>query len=190
MSQTIGGELNLADITEAKSADWYTPDRILDPVRSFFGGTIPLDPCTLPSNPTKAKRFFTSDDDGLSKEWSRKGTFINPPYGKRWNFHAWLEKIRVQAEKGRTIVALLPMGSRFSTGYWQRDVLTEHVSAVCWINFRVNFLDENGELRLDKDGKRIGNPHDSALWLLNGNAHKFAIHVGELGKVFKMENLA
>ena len=109
MSATLTGELNLQDITEAQTGEWFTPPKILDPVREYFGGAIPLDPCTTPNNPTKARRFWTPKENGLTKSFSKKGTFINPPYGKKHGMHAWLTKIHTEAAQGRTIVALLPM---------------------------------------------------------------------------------
>lgn len=203
MSMTLTGELNLQDITEAQTGEWFTPDKILDPVREYFDGAIPLDPCTTPNNPTKARRFWTPKEDGLTKPFSKKGTFINAPYGKKHGMHAWLTKIHNEAAKGRTIIALLPMGSRFSTAYWQEDVLNEFVTAVCWVNHRITFLDENGELRwkIDKEtgefelndkGQKIkaGNPYDSAVWLFNGSPYRFAVRFGHLGKVYKLEALA
>ena len=193
---------HMQDVAPAKTGEWYTPEEILDPVRAYFGGYIPLDPATIATNPTKARRFFTVEDNGLAKAWSRKGTFVNPPYGDEWGMHAWTEKIHAEAAKGRTIIALLPMGSRFSTGYFQRDVLNEFVTAVCWVDHRVKFLDENGEPRyktdddgefvLDDKGRKIksGNPYDSAIWLYGGSPYRFAVRFGHLGKTYKLEALA
>ncbi len=194
---------HMQDVAEAQTGEWFTPEIILEPVRAYFGGSIPLDPATITSNPTKAKRFFTPTENGLVKPWSKKGTFVNPPYGQKHGMYDWLAKLHEEAAKGRTIIALLPMGSRFSTDYWQRDVLTEYVTAVCWPNKRVQFVDENGETRYktdpetgewvlnDKGGKiKSSNPYDSVVWLYGGNPYRFAVRFGHLGKVYKLEPLA
>lgn len=181
MSKTSTGEVNMQDIAPAQSTDYITPESILVPVRAYFGGKIPLDPATIASNPTKAKRFFTPAEDGLSKGWSRKGNFLNPPYGKE--IREWVAKVHEQAEKGRIIIALLPCGARFSTKYWQDTVLTEWLTASCFVRGRIAFLREDGS-------KATGNPYDSMIYGFNVRPHKFAVHFGHLGKVFKMENLA
>ena len=52
-------------------------------MRRVFGGTIDLDPasCELANSVVKAKRYFTIEDDGLSKAWTGR-IFLNPPYNK------------------------------------------------------------------------------------------------------------
>jgi hypothetical protein len=186
---------HMQDVTESQTDECYTPDEVLIPTRRYFGGRIPLDPCTHPSNPTRARRFYTPADNGLTKEFSRKGTFINPPYGRKFGMYEWLEKIRKQAEKGRTIIALLPMGTRYSTDYWQRDVLIPEASAVCWPKKRLQFTDHEGNprMRWDEEKKKMvksSNMHDSSLYLFNGNPYRFAVYFGDLGKVYRLEALA
>ena len=58
---------NLAD-KKAERKDWLTPPKILEPVRRYFGGQIPLDPATGADNPTDAQFFFTKADDGLVRQ--------------------------------------------------------------------------------------------------------------------------
>ncbi len=201
MSKNVDGSINMQDIAPAQTTEWYTPEKILIPVRSYFGGQIPLDPATTKKNNTKAKKIFTLKENGLEQEWSKKGTFLNPPYSRV--FHLWLAKVHEQAAKGRTIIGLFPMGSRYSTKYYQRDALNEWMNAGCWIDERVKFLDENGEIRykrdeetgeflLDEKGRKIkgGNPYDSQLTGYNVDPERFAVHFGELGKVYRMEALA
>lgn len=63
-----------------------TPEYVLGPVRNDLGG-IGLDPCTEPTNPTGADRYFTIDDDGLEHPWIGPNwfpsVFVNPPYPLR-----------------------------------------------------------------------------------------------------------
>ena len=60
----------------------YTPPEIIELVREVLG-TIDLDPasCNIANETVKAAAFYSSDDDGLSKEWTGK-IFLNPPYSK------------------------------------------------------------------------------------------------------------
>ena len=61
------------------TAEWYTPDYIIEAVRSTLG-EITLDPCSnaAANEVVKATFHYTADDDGLSKTWVGK-VFVNPP---------------------------------------------------------------------------------------------------------------
>lgn len=148
--------MNFTDKT-CLHTEYRTPEYILDVVRSFFGGVIELDPATSPDNPTKARKFFTKETDGLSQDWSKTGVFVNPPYGKE--LRKWVAKIGEEARKGHEIVALLP-GQRFETRYWQRDILIPQLGAIVFIRGRVSFLDSDGI-------PRKSNPFGSMLYLFN-----------------------
>jgi site-specific DNA-methyltransferase (adenine-specific) len=149
-------EVNWVD-KECKETEWWTPRKILDCVDTFYGGQIPLDPATHPSNPTKAKKFFTKDNDGLSQKWDEP-VFVNPPYGK--GIRDWCEAIWRHSLIGLPIIALLPCGARFSTRYWQNFILSERLHAICFVRSRVKFLREDGT-------PRPQNPYDSAIYAYN-----------------------
>ena len=62
--------------------EWYTPPWLLERVKRVLG-TIDLDPasCSTANLNVGASRFYTADDDGLSRLWD--GTvWMNHPYGK------------------------------------------------------------------------------------------------------------
>jgi hypothetical protein len=63
------------------SVEHYTPALIVDAARRLMGG-IDLDPasCALANETVKAARYYTRDDDGLTKPW-RGRIFLNPPGG-------------------------------------------------------------------------------------------------------------
>ena len=58
----------------------YTPAKEVEAAREVLG-TIDLDPASNPQaqETVKAEKFFTEDDDGLSKEWDGN-VWLNPPY--------------------------------------------------------------------------------------------------------------
>lgn len=67
----------------AKSADWMTPDSVLEAVREFFGGTITLDAASdeEANRRVKALSYLT---DSLIIDWpASKSIFLNPPGGKQ-----------------------------------------------------------------------------------------------------------
>lgn len=70
---------------DAHNRDFYgTPPEWIERCRSVMGG-IELDPASCKEANemvVKADRFFSEQDDGLSKSWKAGSLFLNPPYGK------------------------------------------------------------------------------------------------------------
>lgn len=164
----------------AKEIRWLTPEFILEAARKYFGGQIPLDPATEPSNPTRAELFFTAEDNGLLQPWDAD-TWLNPPYGKQ--FKLWCEKIHAEllSQPLREVLALFPCGSgRPGTKYWQNHVLIPELKAVCYLNKRVNFLTPGGEAKKQ-------NTYPSQLLGFNVNVHLFVKCFGHLGKIIRVE---
>jgi len=178
-------KLNLTDL-QCKDTVYITPDEILDPVRAYFDGPIPLDPATQPDNPTKAVSFATGSStdpgslgDGLSVCWADHGkVFVNPPYGK--GMKHWCEKICTETVLGAEIIALLPCGARFGTRYWQNFIFNPGLDATMFYKGRVSFLRPDGTAATQ-------NPYDSQILLFNGDIERFAEKFKHLGKVVKME---
>ena len=175
-------KINTTDLV-CKSTIYLTPSSILDPVRQYFGGVIPLDPATEPSNPTKATWFGTKKGsnsaqdlgNGLAVQWSLyDGTFINPPYGKE--IRLFCRRICEEAALGAEIIALLPAGARFSTRYFQDYIFNPHLEAAAFIRGRVKFLRPDGTVA----GQ---NPYDSVLYGFNVDVDKFTQCFAPLGKV-------
>ncbi len=63
----------------SKSNEWTTPQYLFDELNDEFNFT--LDPCATDEN-AKCSKYFTIEDDGLSKDWSNDVVFMNPPYGR------------------------------------------------------------------------------------------------------------
>lgn len=161
---------------------WLSPEMVLEPVRVFFDGEIPLDPATEASNPTKAKKFYTEVDNGLTKSWDEP-TYVNPPYGTV--IKDWCHKIHEEAVKrpDRPILALLPCGSgRPGTKYWQNHIFCKELKAVCYIKGRLKFLRPNGEVVSN-------NTYPSHLLGFNVDVKKFFSTFKHLGKVISIEVL-
>ena len=179
-------DINWVD-KECKRVEYFTPENILACTRYYFDGQIPLDPATTSTNPTKAERFYTIVDNGLVQPWYH-GVFVNPPYGRV--IRDWTKKIREASELCTQIIALLPRGTRFSTRYWQDNILSSRLNAVCFVRGRVSFLDEYGNkiIHIDKHGKKksSGNPYDSAIYGYNVFQDRFVEAFGKLGKVLRI----
>jgi phage N-6-adenine-methyltransferase len=174
----------------ARNNIWLTPEAALAPVRRYE--TIGLDPCTQPSNPVGALHFFTAADNGLERPWSGHGlVYVNPPYSltakeKRLKLEPpirpWSRKIHAEAACGVPIVALLPCGARFSTEYWQDNILVPELVVACFWRGRIKFI--NG--RTGKPGK--GNNYDSMFYGFNVDVERFAWAFAPHGAVFAMKH--
>lgn len=66
---------------------WATPQSFFDNLNVEFNFT--LDPCSSAEN-HKCEKFYTEEDDGLSKNWDNESVFMNPPYGKE--ISKWVKK--------------------------------------------------------------------------------------------------
>ena len=90
--------------------DWGTPNEIFEPLDKEFGFT--LDPCATPEN-AKCEKFYTPDDDGLSRSWADEVVFMNPPYGRE--IGKWIKKAYEESCQS-VVVCLIP--SRTDTAWW------------------------------------------------------------------------
>ena len=70
---------------------WSTPQDFFDKLNKQFNFT--LDPCATDDN-HKCIKYFTKEDDGLSKDWSNERVFMNPPYGRE--IGKWVKKASEQ----------------------------------------------------------------------------------------------
>lgn len=95
----------------SNTCEWETPQDFFDTWNARFNFT--LDVCATKQN-AKCEKFFTKEDDALTKEW--KGVlWMNPPYGRE--IKAWIKKAYETAQAGDgTVVCLLP--ARTDTAWW------------------------------------------------------------------------
>ena len=115
----------------SKSNEWATPQDFYNKLNAEFGFT--LDPCATPST-AKCASYYTSDDDGLSKDWSGHIVFMNPPYGRKQK--DWIEKAFQEGEKsGTTVVALVP--ARTDTKAWHNYCMK--ASEIRFVKGRLKF---------------------------------------------------
>lgn len=115
---------------------WETPQDFFEKLDKEFHFT--LDVCALPEN-AKCAKYYTPEDDGLKQPW--EGTvWCNPPYGRCVGL--WVRRAEETAEKGYTVVMLLP--ARTDTKWFH-----EHVY-------------KNGEIRFVRGRLKFGGCKNSA----------------------------
>ena len=121
----------------SKSNEWYTPQYLFDELNEKYQFT--LDPCASHEN-AKCDKYFTIEDDGLTKDWSKDIVFMNPPYGR--NIKHWIKKAYEESVKGATVVCLIP--ARTDTTYWHDYIFNNA--------YNIKFL--KGRIKIRRGGKQ------------------------------------
>ena len=138
---------NRTDLGDRRS----TPPNVVESVRSWLNMPINRDVCAEEWSAVTDK-YWTKEDDSLSKSWTDLVNWMNPPYS---NPSVWCEKAHKESLRNGVFVVGLVVDDR-STRWWQNWV--EGNASICLIpNQRVSFL------RADTGLPEKGNPKPSAL---------------------------
>jgi DNA N-6-adenine-methyltransferase (Dam) len=145
---------------------WFTPCNIIEPIRSFYGGTIDLDPASSSeANETiKAKHYFNWNLDGLKWEWYGN-VWCNPPYCdgamKEWLLHGarhyWASDTRINQ--------MIFLVNR-SDAKWYYEFLDYHVGGYYQFRNRIKFID-------GLTGKKSSPRYNNDLIYWGGNTEGF-----------------
>lgn len=118
------------------SNEWQTPRSLFDELNKEFNFT--LDPCSTHEN-HKCEKYYTKEDDGLSKNWFGEVVFVNPPYGKQ--IGTWVKKCYEEYLKGTKVVMLIP--SRTDTKFFHQYIWK--IADIRFIKGRLKFVNPNIE---------------------------------------------
>ena len=106
----------------SKTDLWSTPQNLFDSLNKEFQFT--LDPCATIDN-FKCTKYYTKEDDGLSKSWMNDVVFCNPPYGRE--IKKWVEKgyytKQLSSNPACIVVMLLP--ARTDTKWFHEYILNK-----------------------------------------------------------------
>jgi phage N-6-adenine-methyltransferase len=131
----------------SKSDEWETPDEFFAKLDKAYSFT--LDACATHEN-NKCEKYYTVDDDGLSKSWKGETVFVNPPFSA---IGKWVKKSHDEsASNGTTVVLLIP--SRTDTRYWHEDIM-QGASEIYFIKGRLKFYNK---VIADHAGKNDSSP--------------------------------
>ena len=127
----------------SKSVEWGTPQALFDALNQEFG--FGLDAAASDTN-HKVPHYYTKDDDALTKEWAEElpsirdssAIWMNPPWGR--GIGKWIEKAYNEAQKGLTVVCLLP--SCTDTKWW-RDYVWK-AAQIRFVTGRLSFVRDDG----------------------------------------------
>ena len=115
----------------SKSDEWETPQDLFNSLNDEFHFT--LDPCSTHEN-HKCDKYYTQEDDGLSKDWVGETVFCNPPYGR--SIGKWVEKCYKESLKGSTVVMLIP--SRTDTKWFHKYIYNK--AEIRFLKGRLKFI--------------------------------------------------
>ena len=115
----------------SKSNEWETPEDFYNKLNNRFKFT--LDPCSTHEN-HKCDKYYTMEDDGLSKSWQDEVAFVNPPYG---DIGQWVKKAYEESTQNNAIVVML-IPVRTDTKYWH-DYVMKGASKIFFVKGRLKF---------------------------------------------------
>jgi hypothetical protein len=121
--------------------EYYTPLPVLDAAREVLGGAIDLDPasCPMAQETVRAKRYYTQEDDGLTKPWKGR-TWLNPPYSAGL-IDKFALKLVNEYLVGNVTAAIVLVDNRTDTGWFYG--LAAECERICFTRGRINFYNES-----------------------------------------------
>lgn len=130
--------------------EWYTPDQYLGLARQVLGG-IDLDPASslIANERVQAKRIFTQDDDGLTKDWFGL-VWMNPPYAQPL-IAQFSEKMAAEWRKGDVEAAIVLTNDCTDTAWFH--TLAVACTAICFPRGRIKFVSPHGESGMPTQGQ-------------------------------------
>lgn len=112
--------------------DWETPADFFKKYDDVFRFT--LDACATSQN-AKCGKYYTKEDDGLTKDWKDHRVWCNPPYGRE--ISKWVKKAYDEAEKSNTTVVML-LPARTDTTWFHDYILGQ--AAIEFVRGRIKFV--------------------------------------------------
>lgn len=160
------------------SDTWNTPARYVDAAREVLGG-ITLDPFSnaTANKSINAKRFYTIDDDALSRDWTGGDkVWMNPPYSGGLVLKAATKLVeQIKAKNVKEAVVLV--NNATETRFFQ--LLLDNCSSVCFTNHRIAFE--------SPDGKSVsGNTRGQAFFYFGRKTAVFRKNFGQFGKILRV----
>jgi phage N-6-adenine-methyltransferase len=118
--------------------EWYTPPEYIEAARTVMG-SIDLDPASSDKaqETVKAERYYTIDDNGLSRPW-QGNVWLNPPYSGDL-VGRFIEKVCEESPKQFVVL----VNNATETAWFQQLVSASNV--LCFPSGRIRFLNRDGK---------------------------------------------
>jgi phage N-6-adenine-methyltransferase len=152
--------------------EWYTPAEYLELARAVIG-QFDLDPASSEAaqKVVKANKFFTKEDDGLSKEW-HGSVWLNPPYAQPL-IAEFVEKLLEELAAEHTTTAILLTHNYTDTAWFQSAF--KEARAICFPRGRIRFEGPKGEIAAPTQGQ--------AFFYFGSDINKFTHHFDKIGSI-------
>lgn len=165
-------KMNLA-LLHTGDQESYTPSVYIEAARAVMG-SIDTDPASneIAQETIKAGVFYTSENDGLTKEW-KGNIFLNPPYSQP-EIKDFIDKLLTELAPGKQ--AILLTNNNTDTN-WFHDAAKRAI-AICFTKGRINFYKANGDITNPTNGQ--------TFFYFGSNKEKFVSIFGEFGLIMKV----
>ncbi len=172
--QKIGRQVKKGGVHVANNSgesEWYTPKKYIVAAREVLE-EIELDPASskVAQKTVFASKFYTKQDDGLSKEW-RGNVWMNPPYGKKI-IEQFISKLCSSFETGQVPEAIVLVNNATETEWFH--AIASYASGICFPKGRIKF---NNSLGVPADSPLQG----QAFFYLGNNFEKFEQEFSQFG---------
>lgn len=156
-------------------SEWYTPFEYIACAKAVMG-TIDLDPASsdIANKTVGAKKYFTFEDDGLSKEWSGR-IWMNPPYSAEL-IRLFISKYSEEVKSGNVTEGMVLVNNATETQWFNELVYVSN--AVLFPSGRIKFLDPNGKPGAPLQGQ--------ALVYFGPNLKAFVSNFSDFGWIAKL----
>jgi hypothetical protein len=116
--------------------EYYTPALYIEAAREVMG-EIDLDPasCALAQETVRAERYFTEEDDGLTKRWDGR-LWMNPPYAAGL-IDKFARKLVAEVESGHVTAGIVLADNRTDAGWFYTMAVA--CERICFTRGRINF---------------------------------------------------
>jgi ParB-like chromosome segregation protein Spo0J len=160
-------------LQSSESDDWYTPAKYIEAARVVLG-VIDLDPasCDLANRTVRASKYYSIDDDGLSRPWGGR-VWMAPPYGSLTG--PFVKHLLTEYAAGRVSAAVLLVNAHATDSSWFQPLWDY---PLCFTDHRINFQPPPGR-------PQAGSTHGSVFAYLGPCQTKFAETFRQFGAVVR-----
>ena len=159
--------------------DYYgTPPQYVDMAREVMDG-ITLDPASCEEANrrfVRARRYYSREDDGLSKSWRTAKLWLNPPYSGK-GCYEFARKFNSEAPGISQAIVLV----NSATGTRAFRYLFDACDAICFCSRRIQFINTNGEM------SQMSNTKEQLFFYRGSQVERFRSVFGTIGKVVRTQ---
>ncbi len=150
----------------------YTPPQYVDAACKVMGA-IDLDPASndMAQKVVKATKYYTIDDDGLTKQWKGK-VWMNPPYTSLV-INRFIDKLVSHYISGDISEAIVLTNNNTDTKWF--DQAAGVASGICFTKGRINFMKRDGSFSSPTNGQ--------VFFYFGDNIEMFAEEYSEFGRI-------